>query len=57
MYMGSDELASRFCRIRENLKNLKEAIAKGLLQDAMVLASQVNSSTGQLEADLLRYSK
>jgi hypothetical protein len=55
--MASHELASRFQVIRENLKDLKEAMAKGLLHDAMLLASQVNSSTGQLEADLLRYSK
>jgi hypothetical protein len=42
--MASHELASRFYGIRENLQKLKEAIANGFLQDAMLLATQVNSS-------------
>jgi len=57
MYMASHELASRFCVIRENLQELKEAIANGFLQDAMLLATQVNSSTGQLAAELARFSR
>jgi hypothetical protein len=57
MYMASNELASRFCAIRENLQKLREAIANGSLQDALLLATQVNSSTGQLAADLARFSK
>jgi len=57
MYMASHELASRFYFIRENLQKLKEAIANGFLQDAMLLATQVNSSTGQLAAELARFSK
>ena len=57
MYMASHELASRFCVIRENLQELKEAIANGFLQDAMLLATQVNSSTSQLAAELARFSK
>jgi len=57
MYMASHELASRFYDIRENLQKLKEAIANGFLQDAMLLATQVNSSTSQLAAELARFSK
>jgi hypothetical protein len=57
MYMASHELASRFYVIRENLQKLKEAIANGFLQDAMLLATQVNSSTSQLAAELARFSK
>ncbi len=57
MYMASHELASRFSGIRENLEKLKEAIANGFLQDAMLLATQVNSSTNQLAAELARFSK
>jgi hypothetical protein len=57
MYMASHELASRFHDIRENLQKLKEAIANGFLQDAMFLATQVNSSTSQLAAELARFSK
>jgi hypothetical protein len=57
MYMASHELASRFHGIRENLQELKEAIANGFLRDAMLLADQVNSSTGQLAAELARFSK
>ena len=57
MYMASHELASRFQGIRENLQKLREAIANGLLQDAMLLATQVNSSTSQLAAELARFSK
>jgi phytoene/squalene synthetase len=57
MYMASNELASRFSVIRENLQKMKEAMAKGLYQDAMLLATQVNSSTGQLAAELARFSK
>ena len=55
--MASHELASRFYDIRENLHKLKEAIANAFLQDAMLLATQVNSSTGQLAAELMRFSK
>ena len=55
--MASHELASRFYDIRENLHKLKEAIANGFLQDAMLRATQVNSSTGQLAAELMRFSK
>jgi hypothetical protein len=57
MYMASHELASRFHDIRENLQKLKEPIANGFLQDAMLLATQVNSSTSQLAAELARFSK
>jgi hypothetical protein len=57
MYMASHELASRFNGIRENLEKLKEAIANGFLQDVMLLATQVNSSTAQLAAELARFSK
>jgi hypothetical protein len=57
MYMASNELASRFSVIRENIQKMREAIAKGLLQDAMLLSAQVNSSTGQLAAELARFSK
>ena len=57
MYMASHELASRFHDIRENLQKLKEAIANGFLQDAMLPATQVNSSTSQLAAELARFSK
>jgi len=57
MYMASHELVSRFHDIRENLQKLKEAIANGFLQDAMLLATQVNSSTSQLAAELARFSK
>jgi hypothetical protein len=57
MYMASHELASRFHGITENLQKLKEAIANGFLQDAMLLATQVNSSTSQLAAELARFSK
>ena len=55
--MASHELALRFHGIRENLQKLKEAIANGFLQDAMLLATQVNSSTSQLAAELARFSK
>ena len=55
--MASHELASRFNGVRENLQKLKEAIANGFLQDAMLLATQVNSSTSQLAAELARFSK
>lgn len=55
--MASHELASRFHVIRENLQELKEAIANGFSQDAMHLATQVNSSTVQLAAELARFSK
>ncbi len=55
--MASNELASRFGAIRQTLQKLREAIAEGLLQDAMLLATQVNSATGQLAADLARFSK
>ena len=57
MYMASHELVSRFHGIRENLQKLREAIANGFLQDAMLLATQVNSSTSQLAAELARFSK
>jgi hypothetical protein len=57
MYMASVDLALRFSIIGENLAELKEAIANGFLQDAMRLATQVNSSTGQLAAELIRFSK
>jgi hypothetical protein len=57
MYMASHELASRFHGIKENLQKLKEAISSGFLQDAMLLATQVNSSTSQLAAELARFSK
>jgi len=57
MYMASVDLALRFSIIGENLAELKEAIANGFLQDAMRLATQVNSSTGQLAAELARFSK
>jgi hypothetical protein len=57
MYMASHELASRFHGITENLQKLKEPIANGFLQDAMLLATQVNSSTSQLAAELARFSK
>ena len=57
MYMAADELASQFHGIRENLQKLREAIANGFFQDAMLLATQVNSSTGQLAAELARFSK
>src|SRR5271165_3851091 len=35
----------------------EDQCANGLLQDAMRLATQVNSSTGQLAAELARFSK
>jgi hypothetical protein len=57
MYMASVDLALRFSIIGENLAELKEAIANGFLQDAMRLATQVNSSTGQLAAESIRFSK
>jgi len=57
MHMAPDDLASRFCIIRQNLDNLRESIANGFLQDAMRLATQVNSSTNQLAAELIRFSK
>jgi hypothetical protein len=53
MYMASDELASRFSGIRENLRKMTEAIANGLFQDALLLAKQVTSSTRQLTNDLV----
>jgi len=57
MYMASHELASRFHGIRENLQKLREAITKGFFQEALLLVTQVNSSTGQLAAELARFSK
>jgi hypothetical protein len=57
MHLPSNDLASRFTIIRENLRKTREAMAKGFYQDAMRLAAQVNSSTGQLAAELARYSK
>jgi hypothetical protein len=57
MHLPSNDLASRFTIIRENLRKTREAMAKGFYQDAMQLAAQVNSSTGQLAAELARYSK
>jgi hypothetical protein len=57
MHLPSNDLASRFTVIRENLRKTREAMAKGFYQDAMRLAAQVNSSTGQLAAELARYSK
>jgi hypothetical protein len=57
MHMASNELASRFSVIRENLHKLREAISKGLLQDAILLAGQVNASTAQLAAEVARFSK
>jgi len=54
--MASDELASRFSGIRENLRKMTEAIANGLFQDALLLAKQVTSSTRQLTADLVSIS-
>jgi len=51
--MASDELASRFSGIRENLRKMTEAIANGLFQDALLLAKQVTSSTRQLTNDLV----
>jgi hypothetical protein len=57
MYTATSELAPRFSVIRENLQKMREAIAKGLLQDALLLASEVNSSTMQLAAEVARFSK
>jgi len=57
MYTATNELAPRFSAIRENLRKMREAIAKGLLQDALLLASEVNSSTMQLAAEVARFSK
>jgi hypothetical protein len=57
MYMAADELASQFHGIRENLQKLREAITKGFFQEALILVTQVNSSTGQLAAELARFSK
>ena len=54
--MASDELASRFSGIRENLRKMREAIANGLFQDALLLANQVTSSTRQLTTDLVSIS-
>jgi hypothetical protein len=53
MYMASHELASRFYGIRENLRKMREAIANGLFQDALLLAKQVTNSTRQLTTDLV----
>jgi hypothetical protein len=55
--MSSHDLASQFHGIKENLHKLREAIAKGLAQEALLLLSQVSSSTTQLSAELIRYSK
>ena len=57
MYMAADELASQFHGIRESVPKLREAITKGFFQEALVLVTQVNSSTGQLAAELARFSK
>ena len=57
MYMSSQELSSRTHSIRENLHKLREAIAKGASQEALLLVSQVSSSTSQLSAELMRFSK
>ena len=54
--MSSHELASQFHGIKENLRKLREAIANGLSQEALLLLSHVSSSTIQLSADLTRYS-
>ena len=50
--MASHELASRFYGITENLRKMREAIANGLFQDALLLAKQASSSTRQLTTDL-----
>jgi hypothetical protein len=57
MYMSSHELASQIHGIRENLHQLREAIAKGSSREALLLLSQVSSSTSQLTAELMRFSK
>jgi hypothetical protein len=57
MDLVSNELASRFSGITENLRKMREAIANGLFQDAMSLARKVNSSTHQLAADLGPFSE
>ena len=53
MHMEPDDLASRFCIIRENLDSLKESIARGFLRDAMRHAALLNYSTGKLAAELV----
>ena len=53
MNMASDDLALRFCIIRENLDSLRESIASGFLQDAMRHAPRLNYSTGKLAAELV----
>jgi hypothetical protein len=55
--MSSHDLASQFHGIKENLHKLREAIEKGLSQEALLLLSRVSSSTSQLSADLTRFSK
>jgi hypothetical protein len=57
MDLASNELASRFGGITENLRKMREAIANGLFQDAMSLARKVNSSTHQLAAELGPFSE
>ncbi len=57
MYISSHELASQTLGIRENLHKLREAIAKGSSHEALLLVSQVSSSTSQLAAELMRFSK
>jgi hypothetical protein len=54
MYAITNELASHFSLIGENLQKMREAIAKGLFQDALLLASEVNSSTRQLAVEVWR---
>ena len=57
LVMASDDLALRFCSIRENLDKLRGSITSGTLQDAMRHASQLNNLTGELVTDLMGYSK
>jgi hypothetical protein len=52
MHMEPVVLASRFSIIKENLQSLREAFANGLIQDVLHLATQLNCSTRQLNADL-----
>jgi hypothetical protein len=56
MYLSSHELASRFHCITENLRKMREAIAKDLFEDALLLAKHASSSTRQLTADLASIS-
>ncbi len=53
MYMSSNELASRFHAITEDLRKMREAIANGIFEDALLLAKQASNSTRKLTAALV----